>query len=398
MKSVEEILKKHPEWPAVSTIFHTLHQKGHLAYLAGGCVRDALLGILANDLDIATNATPEQIEKYFAKVVNVGKSFGVMRVLVDGQDIEVATFRLDGKYEDGRRPNGVQFSTPEEDAQRRDFTINALFYDLQNQKVLDFVGGLPDLDKKILKTVGEAERRFAEDHLRLLRGARFVAQLGFDLEETTFLAIQKYADLIKSVSGERVREEVSKLLGSKFANRGLAIMHQTGLTQALFPIRTPDEFPEGRSQESWQNLALFFRKLPQENFKKLFQQLRLSVKEQRAMDDFWKVWHAPEAFFQKRLGESLQLYQSEGVQWALQNIVLDQPAFAAQAQDFIKTAEAEGALPEAFLNGHDLQGKFTGRAMGRCLTEAYYMQLELKWTDKKQALTWLDEQVSKGSF
>lgn len=398
MKSVEEILKKHPEWPAVSTIFHTLHQKGHLAYLAGGCVRDALLGILANDLDIATNATPEQIEKYFPKVVSVGKSFGVIRVLVDGQDIEVATFRLDGKYEDGRRPNGVQFSTPEEDAQRRDFTINALFYDLENQKVLDFVGGLPDLDKKILKTVGEAERRFAEDHLRLLRGARFVAQLGFDLEETTFLAIQKYADLIKSVSGERVRDEVSKLLRSKYAHRGLEIMDKAGLTQALFPARTQDEFPEGRSKESWQNLALFFRKLPLENFKKLFQQLRLSVKEQRAMDDFWKVWHAPEAFFAKRLGESLQLYQGEGVQWALQNMVLDQPASAIKAQDFIKTAEARGTLPEAFLNGHDLQGKFTGRAMGRCLNEAYCMQLELKWTNKDQALTWLDEQVSKGSF
>jgi tRNA nucleotidyltransferase/poly(A) polymerase len=398
MKSVEEILKKHPEWPAVSTIFHTLHPKGHLAYLAGGCVRDALLGISANDLDIATNATPEQIEKYFPKVVNVGKSFGVMRVLVDGQDIEVATFRLDGKYEDGRRPNGIQFSTPEEDAQRRDFTINALFYDLQTQKVLDFVGGLADLDKKILKTVGEAERRFAEDHLRLLRGPRFVAQLGFDLEESTFLAIQKDPTLIKSVSGERVRDEISKLLGSQFANRGLEIMDTSGLTQSLFPARKPDVFPQGRSKESWQNLALYFRKLSHDEFKKIFQQLRLSVKEQRAMDDFWKMWHAPEAFFVKRLGESLQLYQNEGVQWALQNIVLDQPAFAEKAQNFIKVAQAQGPLPEAFLSGHDLQGKFTGRAMGRCLTEAYCVQLEQKWTDKKQALTWLEEQVQKGSF
>jgi tRNA nucleotidyltransferase/poly(A) polymerase len=398
MKSVEEILKKHPEWAAVSTIFHTLHQKGHLAYLAGGCVRDALLGIQANDLDIATNATPEQIEKYFVKVVNVGKSFGVMRVLLEGQDIEVATFRLDGKYEDGRRPNGVQFSTPEEDAQRRDFTVNALFYDLQNGKVLDFVGGVTDLDKKILKTVGEAERRFSEDHLRLLRGARFVAQLGFELEESTFLAIQKDPGLIKSVSGERVRDEVSKLLGSRFANRGLEIMDKSGLTQALFPNRKPDTFPEGRSKESWQNLALYFRKASHDELKKIFQQLRLSVKEQKAMDDFWKTWTAPEAFFAKRLGESLQLYQGEGVQWALENIVLDQPAFAAPAEKYIQSAKAQGALPEAFLNGHDLQGKFTGRAMGRCLNEAYCMQLELKWTDKKQALMWLDEQVQKGSF
>jgi hypothetical protein len=122
------------------------------------------------------------------------------------------------------------------------------------------------------------------------------------------------------------------------------------------------------------------------------------VKEQRAMDDFWKVWHEPQAFFAKRLGESLQLYQSEGVQWALQNIVLDQPAFSAKAQSFIQIANAQGKLPEAFLNGHDLQGKFTGRAMGRCLTEAYCVQLEQKWIDKKQALTWLDEQVQKGSF
>lgn len=398
MKSVEEILKKHSEWPAVSTIFHTLHQKGHLAYLAGGCVRDALLGILANDLDIATNATPEQIESYFPKVVNVGKSFGVMRVLVDGEDIEVATFRLDGKYEDGRRPGSVEFSTPEEDAQRRDFTINALFYDLQNQKVLDFVGGLQDLDKKILKTVGEAERRFGEDHLRLLRGARFVAQLGFELEEATFQAIKKDHQLIKSVSGERVREEISKLLAAKHAVRGLQVMEQTGMLQTLFPNRAADVFPEGRSLESWKNIALFLRSLTPDQLKRSFQQLRLSVKEQRALEDFAKVWHAPKDFLVKRLGEKLQAYQSEGVQWALQNIVLDKLPMAAHAEKFIQTAKDQGALPEAFLNGHDLQGKFTGRSMGRCLSEAYCQQLEQRWTDKNQALVWLEEQVQKGQF
>lgn len=397
MKSVEEILKKHAEWGAIATIFHTLEQKGHLAYLAGGCVRDALLGVTAHDLDIATDATPEQIESYFDKVVSVGKSFGVMRVLVDGQDIEVATFRTDGQYKDGRRPDAIHFSSPEKDAQRRDFTVNALFYDLKSQHILDFVGGIPDLQNRILKTVGQAERRFAEDHLRLLRGARFVGQLGFKLDPETFAAIKKESKLIRSVSGERVRDEMGKLLRSTEVNDGLEVMWQSGLMAELFPAQKKSVFPGGRTQELWQNLALLFRDLGKEDLLRNMMFLRLSVKEQKNIEEFWKVWQAPTTFLDKRKGERLQLFQHEGVRWALRMIVLDQAPFAVKAQTAIDEAYQQGVLPEPLLKGNDLKGKLSGPDMGKCLSEAYIQQLEKSWTSHAEALLWLQEYLQKGS-
>ena len=160
-----------------------LQQAGHTAYFAGGCVRDHLLGSQAKDIDVATSARPEQVQQLFPRVTDLtGKSFGVLRILVGDQSYEVATFRQDGPYRDGRHPEEVRFATAEEDAQRRDFTINGLFYDPVAERLIDYVGGEADLRAKIIRAIGNPADRFAEDHLRLLRAIRFATRLLFEIE------------------------------------------------------------------------------------------------------------------------------------------------------------------------------------------------------------------------
>jgi len=184
---------------------------GFAAFWVGGCVRDFLLGREPQDFDIATDARPEQVETLFKKTIPVGRKFGVMVVVEDGQQFQVATFRAEADYQDGRRPEKVVFASAEADALRRDFTVNGLFYDPLTEKIHDWVGGEKDLRAKIIRTIGVPEERFAEDHLRLLRAVRFAAQLDFEIESRTFAAIQSLAPKIKLISAERIRDELLKL-------------------------------------------------------------------------------------------------------------------------------------------------------------------------------------------
>lgn len=400
MPQVQKLLESHPHWSAVEAIYHRLQAHGYKAFLAGGCVRDALLGITANDLDVATDATPDQIEGLFEKTVNVGKVFGVMRVLVDGADIEVATFRTDGTYKDGRRPEGVHFSSPEEDAKRRDFTVNALFYDLATKKVLDFVQGEADLRKAILRTVGEADRRFQEDHLRLLRAARFVAQLDFVLEVETFEAIKLMAPLVKTVSGERLRDEMGKLLKAKAVSKGLEVMIATGLMPLLFAFRLRDnEWPGSYgAKEVWQTLALFFRNAKHEELESSIQLLKLSTKEQRGIEKAWTLWQKPEDFFALNLGKKLQKLPEEGSHWALQVLMLEGSIWALQVKDLFKEWLLwQNQLPRPLLTGEDLKGKLVGKAIGTCLAAAYEQQLERTLQTREDALVWLQEYLESDS-
>src|SRR5471032_2370715 len=188
-----------------------LQQAGFAAFWVGGCVRDFLLGREPQDFDIATDAQPEQVEKLFKRTIPVGKKFGVIIVVEGGQQFQVATFRAEADYRDGRRPEKVVFANAEADAQRRDFTVNGLFYDPATEKIHDWVGGEKDLRAKIIRTIGQPEERFGEDHLRLLRAVRFAAQLGFEIEPKTFAAIKKFEPKIKLISAERVRDELLKL-------------------------------------------------------------------------------------------------------------------------------------------------------------------------------------------
>jgi putative nucleotidyltransferase with HDIG domain len=199
-----------------------LQHAGFAAFWVGGCVRDFLLGCEPQDFDIATDAKPEQVEKLFKKTIPVGKKFGVIIVVECGQQFQVATFRAEADYQDGRRPEKVIFANAEADALRRDFTVNGLFCDPLTEKIHDWVGGEKDLRAKIIRTIGAPEERFGEDHLRLLRAVRFAAQLGFEIEPKTFAAIQKLAPKIKLISAERIRDELIKLFAMPTADFSLS--------------------------------------------------------------------------------------------------------------------------------------------------------------------------------
>ena len=217
-------------------IITALQKRGHLAYLAGGCVRDKLLGLEPQDFDIATDASVEEIVDLFEKTVTVGARFGVVLVLLDGHSVEVATFRQDGPYTDGRKPDGITRATPEEDAKRRDFTINGLFFDPANDQIIDYVAGQDDLKKRLLRAIGDPHKRFVEDRLRMLRAIRFACRFNLKIEEETFQAIQESAHLLfPSVSVERAWQELDKM--KEFAPLAFARLHELSLLKALFKGR-----------------------------------------------------------------------------------------------------------------------------------------------------------------
>ncbi len=203
--------------------------------LAGGCVRDMLLDRVAKDFDVATNATPQEVIRLFSRTLKVGAKFGVVIVLTDDVQVEVATFRTETGYVDGRHPDAVRFASAKEDASRRDFTINGMFYDPVTNEVIDYVGGQDDLKKKIVRTIGNPEERFSEDYLRMLRAVRFSAQLGFEIESRTWEAIRGQAENIKKISGERIAMELEGILTAMNHSKGAEMLLKSGLAGAIFP-------------------------------------------------------------------------------------------------------------------------------------------------------------------
>jgi len=254
---------------AARAVAAALGRAGHQTFFAGGCVRDALLGRPLKDIDIATSATPGQIETLFAgQTVPVGKAFGVVLVLRGGFSFDVATFRTDGTYADGRHPDNVVFTTAEGDAQRRDFTVNGLFCDPATGKVRDFVNGLADLDARVIRAIGEPEARFREDHLRMLRAVRFASVLGFEIEPATRAAIERSAAQIGVVSAERVASEVIRMVcESPRPSVGLNLLLETGLLAHILPevaklsgtAQPPLYHPEG---DVWTHTCLMLDALP----------------------------------------------------------------------------------------------------------------------------------------
>ncbi len=228
-------------------VLRKLHEAGHQAYFAGGCVRDMLLGDRAEDYDVATDATPQQVKKIFPRVLMVGAKFGVTMVLVGGRKVEVTTFRSDLSYDDGRRPAGVDFTSAKEDALRRDFTINGMFYDPLAKRIVDYVGGRDDLKKGVIRTIGRADMRFAEDYLRMMRAVRFAARLKFKIAPSTAAAIKKHAHKITLISGERILDEISRMLARRSAPDALEMLEKLNLAPAALPelFDPPDLWPEG---------------------------------------------------------------------------------------------------------------------------------------------------------
>jgi poly(A) polymerase len=234
-------------------LVHKLRAAGHTAYFAGGCVRDLLRGQTPKDFDVATDAHPETVQKLFSRTYAVGAHFGVIVVLEDGFQFEVATFRSDGVYLDGRRPVEVHFATAEEDAARRDFTINGMFFDPERDEVIDFVGGRADLDARLVRAIGDPAQRFAEDRLRMLRAVRFATVLGFEIDPATWDAVVANADGITQISAERIRDELVKIFLSPNRARGWDLLDTSGLMKMILPeleamkgCEQPPQFhPEG---------------------------------------------------------------------------------------------------------------------------------------------------------
>jgi poly(A) polymerase len=271
--------ESNPKFAAALHITRTLHEAGYEAYLAGGCVRDLLIGHEPHDYDVTTSATPDVVLASFPRTFSVGAHFGVVLVADEENVIEVATFRSDGAYSDGRRPDSVCYTlSAEEDVQRRDFTINGLLLnpltaagslgepEALRTAILDYVNGLTDLDAGIIRAIGESTRRFEEDRLRLLRAVRFAARFGFVIEPTTLAAIRVMAPKISSVSQERVREELTKMLTEGHARRAFELLDETGLLAEVLPeiakmkgVEQPAQYhPEG---DVWTHTLMLLEQL-----------------------------------------------------------------------------------------------------------------------------------------
>jgi len=269
-------------------IVRRLQKAGFDAFWVGGSVRDFLLGREPDDYDVATSALPEEIEKIFKNTIAVGRKFGVIVVIEEGHQFQVATFRAEAEYRDGRHPEHVQFGDAQADAERRDFTVNGLFFDPVHEQLHDWVGGEKDLKAKIIRTIGPPNERFAEDHLRLLRAVRLAARLGFEIEPETFRAIQANATKIKVISAERIRDELVKLFApgnfgpgdiengarrvtrpASKAARGLLLLRDSELLEHVLPelaatincAQSPDYHPEG---SVFNHLVLMLEKMPED--------------------------------------------------------------------------------------------------------------------------------------
>lgn len=242
-------------WRAAMAIIRSLRDRSHVAYLAGGCVRDRLLNLEPKDYDVATDATPDEVRSIFPRARLVGAKFGVVVVAKFGAQTEVATFRCDGVYSDGRRPDEVVFGSEIEDARRRDFTINGLFFDPIDERVTDHVGGQDDLRAGIIRTIGDPELRFAEDHLRMLRGVRLSARLGFEIEPGTADAIRRLGVYLRAISPERVWQELEQMLRPATRATGWQLLVDLGLHDDL-----SSELPS--EDESWRLAIERLRHLP----------------------------------------------------------------------------------------------------------------------------------------
>ena len=239
----EEKVEYNKKLKNVLSVIAILQNEKHEAYIIGGCVRDLLLKKIPKDWDVTTSATPDEIEKLFDHTYTQNSKYGTVGVVCDDYDgesnnfvIEITTYRKEACYTDQRRPDKVEFcNTLEEDLNRRDFTINAIAFDPINQELIDVVGGLNDLDKKIIKTVGEPDDRFNEDLLRIVRAIRIATELNFDIDDNTFTSIEKYVSEVKKIAQERITTEFSKMIMSDNPMRGIKLLHTSGLLKHMIP-------------------------------------------------------------------------------------------------------------------------------------------------------------------
>ncbi len=420
-----------------------LREAGHEAYIAGGAVRDLLLARPVGDLDLATSADPQAVENLFPVTIPLGKQFGVMIVVENGIDYEVATFRAETDYSDGRRPDRVKFVSALADVQRRDFTVNGLLLDPFSGRVLDHCKGREDLKAQIIRTIGNPARRFGEDKLRLIRAVRFAGQLGFRIEAETWEQLKLQAGDIELVSQERVRDELLKLLTAKHADEALRLLLDSGLLSVILPevaamvgVEQPPEFhPEG---DVWTHTCLMFRlarapsdtlalgillhdigKPPTYSVRDRIrfdrhaevgadlaalvcrrlrvsnQQLRTVVELVRQHLRFMHVQQMRESRLkrflrQEKFDEHLELHR---VDCLASHGDLTAYRFCRQKLDELSEEEVR---PPPLVTGHDLiaLGLKPGPIFGELLSAIEDRQLESKLQSREQALEWLRNQIS----
>lgn len=391
--SILHRFEKLNQFQALQRLISTLQQAGYVAFIAGGAVRDAFLGRPFHDIDIATSAHPDQVIALFDRTVAVGKSFGVVVVQIEGYSFEVASFRREGEYVDGRKPNQVDFTmcTPQEDALRRDFTVNALFYDLTKDEVHDFVGGLEDIKNRQIRAVGDPLVRFKEDHLRILRALRFNAQLGFSVESETEKALENHLDLALTPSRERIASEVVKMILAANPAPALDFLRSRGFFQSLGCHLEP------KFQSLWRLNSYWFRAQGHERFAWLLltflvqtnhdsvlgvkEKFKLSNKIQvdallllRLRERTSEVIDRPSR--QLRFGEILEMILSDDEEVGHFVFSLLRDFDSNEVIERLKIPLAKGRpLPPAQLRAHHLKDRFFGAKLGQVLREAYWRQL-----------------------
>ncbi len=391
-------------------VIRKLRAAGFEALFAGGCVRDMLMGARPSDYDIATDATPRQVAKIFPRVVMVGAKFGVAIVMRGLRQVEVATFRSDLSYSDGRRPDAVKFSTPREDALRRDFTINGIFYDPIADEVIDYVGGQKDIAAGVIRTIGKPDKRFAEDYLRMLRGVRFSIRLGFRIAPPTAAAVKKYAKNISKISGERICDELGKMLGGRAVPDALQLLENLKLAPEILPELFQKD-GQGRWTRTVQRVSLVAGTVDAMlNFAALLNDLSKTeiskiVRRWGASNQFktvvtWCSEHrddwalASDNFAKLPLCDLKRIIASDNwphlkcIWTAREQMQTTRRTLTNRVMRRIRGIDPKLIAPERFVTGADLMKMQLreSRAIGKILDELYDAQLNETITSRKQAL------------
>lgn len=398
---------------AAIRVVERLRRGGFEALLAGGCVRDMLLGRRAKDYDVATNAQPKEVIKLFRRTLKVGAKFGVVIVLLADRQVEVATFRTETGYIDGRHPGAVEFTNAAEDASRRDFTINGMFYDPLQKEVIDYVNGQADLKAKIVRTIGRPAERFSEDYLRMLRAVRFSTQLGYEIEPLTWSAICHNAGNITKISGERIAIELEGILVNPNRSMGAKLLFDSGLGEEIFPGLSGEQkkfairvLAQLRKQVDFAlALACLFVECDTEFAIDRTRVLRLS--RSRTKHIRFLLSNRDKLLNERISLAQLKKFLAGAYFWDLyemQKAILkarnDSKGSVAPLINLRRRIKALGDIelrPKPLLNGHDLMrlGAVPGPGLGQLVEELYIAQLEGKLQTPQQAEQWTRKWLEK---
>ena len=404
--SIKQKLQKTACWPELEALIHKIHQNGFQVLIVGGAVRQALLNKKIEELDLASSAKPDELLKLFPKAKGTFKKYAVVLIpLKNKKTIEITSFRKDSKQSDGRRPRFIEYSGIKEDASRRDFTINALFYDLQKDQVMDWFGGIKDLETKTIRCIGKAEERFKEDHLRVLRALRLSRQLNFKIESQTQKALLKWSQSVEKLSKERILKELNKMFSSGNFYSSISLLRQNALFKTLFPtlelLKTPVSFPPEQKifrfwkqrfsfyQDTafcWTLLGLPFFYKDKKSFQNFLKTYPLSSSIQKQSSAYWlcvhTLIHSDFSFTEKLLAFNKKPKEVYELTKALIESQIIKSSNLKNLDFYFKEfkkRERSNKLPPALVTGHDLLGfesSIKKTNFSKWLKQAYALQME----------------------